>query len=60
MNNEQRNEQKVYDWSDEDEAYIKGLVNRMWDAGLNLAEIKYEIEKIIGVVLFEFEIEKCL
>lgn len=49
--------QKVYDWSDEDEKYIKGLVRRMYDAGLNFAEIKYELDKIIGIVLYELEID---
>ena len=52
-----RSEQKVYDWSDEDQEYINDLVHRMYDAGLNFAEIKYELEKIIGVVMFEFEID---
>ena len=56
----ERSKQKVYDWSDEDQKSINDLVRRMYDAGLNFAEIKYELEKIIGVVLFEFEIEKCL
>lgn len=53
----ERSKQKVYDWSDEDEKYIKGLVRRMYDAGLNFAEIKYELDKIIGIVLYELEID---
>lgn len=53
----ERSMQKVYDWSDEDQGYIKGLVHRMYDAGLNFAEIKYELDKIIGIVLYELEID---
>jgi hypothetical protein len=49
--------QKVYDWSDEDQKFINDLVRRMYDAGLNFAEIKYELDKIIGIVLYELEID---
>lgn len=53
----ERSMQKVYDWSDEDQKSINDLVRRMYDAGLNFAEIKYELDKIIGIVLYELEID---
>lgn len=53
----EHNRQRFYDCSDEDEKYIKDLVRRMYDAGLNFAEIKYELDKIIGIVLYELEID---
>ena len=52
-----RSMQKAYDWSSEDQKTINNLVCKMYDAGLNFAEIKYELDKIIGIVLYELEID---
>lgn len=53
----ERSMQKTYDWSSEDQKSINNLVCKMYDAGLNFAEIKYELDKIIDIVLYELEID---
>lgn len=48
---------KRYNWSKQKEENLKSLVHEMYDNGLNIAEIRNDFIIMLGIALYELEIE---
>lgn len=51
-----RTEIKDYNWSKEEEKYLATLVRSMYDAGLNIAEIRNDFIIMLGIALYKLEV----
>ena len=52
-----RAEVKRYNWPKQEEENLKNLVHKMYDNGLNVAEIRSDFIIMLSIALYELEIE---
>ena len=56
-NKPKRTEVQRYDWSQQEELYLKNLVRSMYNKGMNIAEIRNDFMIMLGIAIYELEID---